>query len=218
MKPSLGVVLVALGNQRVRTDLRLAGFGPKASLDEVCDVLSAGSASTRRRLRINALRALGAYINKRFKTIGECLPWLNLLHPRLCAWAVWVLARILVEDDGYMSPIHEQIFWAMRQEISGFAVIGMLDMKIPQDINRPLLERVVSIVGNDDDQDIEVMLRAFAEEAQRRARPRGGFLAKPMFSPFTMVQLVAEEMVNFPEWVAERPDPWPMPPPRSRRQ
>jgi len=92
-RSSLGVVLVALGTPRARRDIRLCGFSPTASLDEVCRTLAATGMYSEESLRINAMRVLGRLIARRFKSAAEAARHLAKLHRRLGVWAAASCAR-----------------------------------------------------------------------------------------------------------------------------
>jgi len=92
-RSSLGVVLVALGTPRARRDLRLCGFSPTASLDEVCRTLAATGMYSAETLRIDALRALGRVVERRFKSAEGATRHLAKMHRRLGVWAAASCAR-----------------------------------------------------------------------------------------------------------------------------
>jgi hypothetical protein len=92
-RSSLGVVLVALGTPRARRDLRLCGFSSTASLDEVCRTLAATGMYREESLRIDALRALGRVLERRFKSAEGATRHLAKLHRRLGVWASASCAR-----------------------------------------------------------------------------------------------------------------------------
>ena len=95
-RPSLGVVLVAMGNPRVRSDLRMTGFSSTASLDDVCSTLAATGDVRFETLRHNALAGLGKYVGKRFSDSRKAAEWLVQLNRRLGAWAAVQTAKHVV--------------------------------------------------------------------------------------------------------------------------
>lgn len=197
-RPSLAVILVVLGNPGVRGDVRMAGFSRTASLDEVCDVLSAGSDSRRRALRTNALRALGRYMTRSFTNLTDCVYWLDLVHKGLCAWASICIAR----DALYAgpTPLAEAYFARAERSIAG---VALASLQGDVSVHRWLFDWVDEIVlyTDGDDEDRRAAIRTIIKHA----------------GPSSSVQTVAERMVLFPEWVGTRPDNWELPRRRLRR-
>jgi len=82
---SLGYVLVARGNKHAQRDMRLVGFGPEASLDEVCRVLAATGPYQFEVLRHNALVAMADLVSV-LDLEKDALFWLTTANKRLGVW------------------------------------------------------------------------------------------------------------------------------------
>lgn len=95
-KPSLGTVLVSLGNPSAAQDAQMLGLGPAASLDEVCYALAATGLYREETLRVNALRALAVKVEDDFVRPEPTLKWLDRLHERLGAWSAASIARAVL--------------------------------------------------------------------------------------------------------------------------
>lgn len=232
-RPSLGVVLVVMGNPGVRGDVRMSGFSSTASLDEVCRTLAATGQYREQTLRINALRALSKYVEKKFTRADDVCRWLTTVNRRLAVWAACSCAREALEfvaegEERPRAAIETAEAWVAGQATK--AVVSKKVAAAEEAVESPSaawsrgLEGAANAAGSAAEAAYVAVGNNY--EAQRDAVAS----ARSAASAFQwgrdsddddelqrLVRVITERLVLFPEWTGKPSyDRWPLPTKRKR--
>jgi len=217
---SLGVVLVALGNPRVRNDLRLSGFSPTASLDEVCATLAATGAHRFEVLRHNALVALG----KQAASANRPFNFISYANPRVGLWVATQVLKVVASKRVRFSKPSVPLISFLEAACAGVPMASAN----ADSLSRRILEReeeAFMFGGVSQSRNNADAAMAFRQAVLSVVRSNG--VPNPMFAAasldssekalfgtnrYDVAALIPSLVVSLPVWQGDpRNDPWPMP-------